>query len=136
MRNNCIRFCLKLDKMHHIPEEEFKLINSSPTSKSVDQFITTMTYNFVNNTFLDYLNEIFEFSPHFRICTGNNFSKLKNPFCKRFGICFLNISNEFTVDNTKKILNKRVCDFSTDYDSIDTDDGSDIHKYLMEKNYI
>ena len=27
MQNKYIRFCLKLDKMHHISEEEFKLIN-------------------------------------------------------------------------------------------------------------
>ena len=27
MQNNCIRFCLKLDKMHHVSKEEFKFIN-------------------------------------------------------------------------------------------------------------
>ena len=33
MQNKCTRFCPKLDKMHHISEEEFKLINWPPTSK-------------------------------------------------------------------------------------------------------
>ena len=28
------------------------------------------------------LNEIFEFAPHYRIDTRNNFSKIKNPFRK------------------------------------------------------
>ena len=39
-------------------------------------------FNFVNNTCPYYLNEIFEFAPHCRIGTRNNFSKLKNPFRK------------------------------------------------------
>ena len=82
MQNKCIGFCLKLDKMHHISENEFRLINWLPTSKRVDQCINTITYNFVNNTCPYYLNEIFEFAPHCRIGTRNNFSKLKNPFCK------------------------------------------------------
>ena len=50
MQNKSMRFCLKLDKMHHISESEFKLINWLPTSKRVDQCINTTTYNFVNNT--------------------------------------------------------------------------------------
>ena len=41
MQNKCIRFCLKLDKMHHISKEEFRLINWLPTSKTVDQCIKT-----------------------------------------------------------------------------------------------
>ena len=36
IQNKCIRFCLKLDKMHHISEEEFRLINWLPTGKRVD----------------------------------------------------------------------------------------------------
>ena len=80
MQNKCICFCLKLDKMHHISEEEFKWIKWLPTSKRVDQCINTITYNFVNNTCPYYLNDIFEFAPHCSIGTRNNFSKLKNHF--------------------------------------------------------
>ena len=68
--------------MHHISENEFRLINWLPTSKRVDQCINTITYNFVNNFCPYYLNENFEFAPHCKIGTKNNFSKLKNPFCK------------------------------------------------------
>ena len=82
MQNKCICFCLKLDKMHHISEEEFKLINSLPASKRVDQYINTMIYNFVNNACHYYLNEIFEFAPHCRIGARSHFSKLKSPFRK------------------------------------------------------
>ena len=80
MQNKCIRFCLKLDKMHHISEKDFRLINWLPTSKRVDQCKNTTTYNFTNNTYPYYLNEVFEFAPHCRIDTRNNFTKLKNPF--------------------------------------------------------
>ena len=45
MENKCIRFCLKLDKMHHVSEEEFRLINWFPTNKRVDQCINTTPYN-------------------------------------------------------------------------------------------
>ena len=45
MQNKCIRLCLKLDKMHHISEEEFRLVNWLPTSKKVDQCINTVIYN-------------------------------------------------------------------------------------------
>ena len=82
MQNKCIRFCLKLDKMHHIAQKEFRLMNWLLTSKMVDQCINTITYNFVNNTGPYYLNVIFEFAPHCRIDTRKNFSKLKNRFRK------------------------------------------------------
>ena len=82
MQNKCIHFCLKLHKMHHISEEEFKLIDWLLISKRVDPCINTITYNFVSNTCSYYLNEIFEFAPHCSIGTRNNFSKLKNCFRK------------------------------------------------------
>ena len=57
-------------------------MNLLPTSKRVDQYINTIIYNFVNNTCRYYLHEIFEFAPHCRTGTRNNFSILKNPFRK------------------------------------------------------
>ena len=58
MQNKCIRFCLRLDKMHHISEEDFRSINWLLTSKRVDQCINTITFKFVNNTCPYYLKEI------------------------------------------------------------------------------
>ena len=78
-QNQCIMFCLRLDKIHHISEEDFRLI---PTSKRVDQCINIITSKFVNNTCHYYLKEIFEFAPHCRIDTRNKFAKLKIPFRK------------------------------------------------------
>ena len=75
-------FYLKLDKMHHISKEELRWINWLPASQQVDQYINAITYNFVNNICPYYLNEIFEFSLHCRTRARNNFSKIKNSFCK------------------------------------------------------
>ena len=82
MQNKCIRFCPRLEKIHQISEEDFRLINWFPTSKKVDQCINTITFKFVNNTCPYYLKEIFEFDPHCRIDTRNIFAKLKIPFRK------------------------------------------------------
>ena len=82
MQNKCISFSHKLNKMHHISEEEFRLINWLPSNKRVDKCINTVTYNFFNDTSLYYLNEIFEFALYYRVRTRNNFSKLKNLFRK------------------------------------------------------
>ena len=37
MQNKCIRFCLKLDKMHQISEEDLKTINWLPVNQRVQQ---------------------------------------------------------------------------------------------------
>ena len=41
-----------------------------------------LTHKFFYNTCPYYLNKVFEFAPNCRIGTRNNFSKLKNSFCK------------------------------------------------------
>ena len=79
MQNKCIRFWLSLDKMHHISEGDFRLINWLPTSKRVDRCINTVTFKSFNNTCPYCLKEVFEFAPHCRIGTRNKFAKLKIP---------------------------------------------------------
>ena len=54
-QNKCMRFCLRMNKMHHISEEDFRLINWLPTSKRIDQSINTITFKFVSNTCPYYL---------------------------------------------------------------------------------
>ena len=52
-------------------------------------------------------------------------------------LCLGNISNNFSVYNTKQTgLNRYVYDFSVDYNAISVDDTLDIHKYLMKMNGI
>ena len=45
MPNKCICFCLKLDKMHHFSEEDFKTINWLPVDQRVQESlnITVLT---------------------------------------------------------------------------------------------
>ena len=82
MQNKCIRFCLRLDKMYSISEEDFRLITWLTSSKRVNQCLNTITLEFVNNTCPYYLKEIFEFAKHCRIDTRHKFAKLKIPFRK------------------------------------------------------
>ena len=62
MQDKCFRIYLRLNNIHHIPEEDFKAISSSATSKRFNQCIITMTFKFVINTCPYYLKEIFEFA--------------------------------------------------------------------------
>ena len=48
MQNKCIRFCLKLDKMHHISEEDFKTINWLPVDQRVQQRLNVTVFKYVN----------------------------------------------------------------------------------------
>ena len=52
------------------------MINWFPTKERVHQFINVLTFKFLKNNFPFYLNEIFEFTPHCRKDTRNNFTKL------------------------------------------------------------
>ena len=56
--NNCIQFCLKLDKRHHISSNEFDSINCLPVNIRVHQCINAITFKFVNNACPYYLNEV------------------------------------------------------------------------------
>ena len=47
MQNKCIRFCLKLDKMHHI-SEDFKIINWLHVDQRVQQSLNVTVLKYVN----------------------------------------------------------------------------------------
>ena len=81
-QNKCIRFCLKLDKRHHISSKEFESINWLPVNKRVHQCINAITFKFVNNACPHYLNEVYEYAPQWRIESRSNFVKFKVPFQK------------------------------------------------------
>ena len=109
MQNKCIRFCLRLDKMHHISEEDFILINWLSTSKRAEQCINTITFKFVNNTCPYYLKDIFEFAPHCRIDTRNKFAKFKIPFCfsnmEQKAISFIGLSH---LNSLPRLIKKQI----------------------------
>ena len=81
-------------------------------------YIGANTYLFVNST------EIYKF-------------KAKDSDIVTAPLCLGNISNNWSIDNMKKLgFNGYVYDFSINYDATDVDDLSDIHIYLMKKNNI
>ena len=46
MQNKCIRFSLKLDKMHHI-SEDFKTVNWLPVGQRVQQSLNVTVFKYV-----------------------------------------------------------------------------------------
>ena len=48
-------------------------------------------------------------------------------------LCLGNISKDFTIDNIKKTDQEEFFFFLVDFNSIDTKNVLDIHKYLMKK---
>lgn len=71
MQIKCIRFCLRLDKMHHISAEDFRPVNCLPTSKRVNQCTNTISFESVITITLNC-----------RIDKINEFAKLQISFCK------------------------------------------------------
>ena len=82
MQNICIRFSLKLDKMHHISEEDFKTINWLPVDQRVQQSLNVTVFKYVNKACPYYMKEVFEYASQGRISSRNNYAKLKVPFRK------------------------------------------------------
>ena len=82
IQNKCIRFCLKLDKMHHISEEDFKTINWLPVDQRVQQSLNVTVFKYVNKACPYYMKEVFEYASQGRISSRNNYAKLKVPFRK------------------------------------------------------
>ena len=77
MQNKCIRFCLKLDKMHQISEKDFKTINWLPVDQRVKQSLNATALRCVNKACPYYMKEVFEYASQGRISSRNNFAKLK-----------------------------------------------------------
>ena len=82
MQKKSICFCLKLDKMHHISEKDFKTINWLPVDQRVQQSLNVTVFKYVNKACPYYMKEVFEYASQGRISSRNNYAKLKVPFCK------------------------------------------------------
>ena len=81
-QNKCVRFCLNLDKMAHISQNEFEKSNWLPISDRINQCIFSTTFKFVNDMGPNYLNEVFQWTAESNRTLRNDFLKLKHPFCK------------------------------------------------------
>ena len=68
--------------MHHISEEDFKIINWLPVYQRVRQSLTVTVFKYVSNACPYYMEEVFEYASQGRISSRNNHAKLKDPFRK------------------------------------------------------
>ena len=81
-QNKCIRFCLKLDKMCHISEEDFKTNNWLPVDQRVQQSLNVAVFKYVDSACSYYMKEVFEYASQGRISSRNIYTRLKVPFHK------------------------------------------------------
>ena len=79
-QNKCVRFCLNLDKMAHISQNEFEKLNWLPISDRINQCILSTTFKFVNDMGPNYLNEAFQWAAESNRTLRNDCRKLKHPF--------------------------------------------------------
>ena len=82
LQNKCIRFCLKLDKMHQISEDDFKTINWLSVDQRVQQSLNVTVFKYVNKACPYNMKEVFEYASQARISSRNNYAKLRVPFHK------------------------------------------------------
>ena len=74
-QNQCIRFCLQLDKMIHISHKEFETLNWLPVTERFNQRINSIVSKYVNNQYPNYLNEVFRTAPENNIQSRGSFLK-------------------------------------------------------------
>ena len=61
-QNKCVPFCLNLDKMAHISQNEFEKFNRLPVSDGINQCILSTTFKSVSDMGPNYLNEVFQWA--------------------------------------------------------------------------
>ena len=81
-QNNCVRFCLQLDKKTRIGVAEFKEINWLNINNRFSQCFLSSIYKFFSSESPDYFNEIYFLTEPININTRSSFLRLKQPFRK------------------------------------------------------
>ena len=80
MQNKGIRCCLKLDKMQHIFEEDFKTINWLPADQRIQQSLNVIVFKYIKNACPYYMKELFEDASQGRISLRNSYARLRTSF--------------------------------------------------------
>ena len=81
-QNNCVRFCLQLDKKAQIGVAEFKEINWLNINDRFSQCILSSIYKSFNSESPEYFNEIYFPAEPSNINTRSSFQRLKQPLRK------------------------------------------------------
>ena len=82
-QNNCVRFCLQLEKRIRIGVAEFKEINWLNVNYGFTQCVLSGIYKFFNNESPEYFNEIYFPAELSKINTRLSFQGLSNPYESR-----------------------------------------------------
>ena len=78
-QNKCIHFYLQLDKITHISHEEFGTLNWLPVTERFNLWINSIVFKYVDDECPNYLNEVSQIAPEYRIQTRGSFLKFKMP---------------------------------------------------------
>ena len=106
---------------HTLTAEKMYSINFTVTNR---KFCLSLHYNGANSYLFVNGTEIYKF-------------KAKDSEIVASPLCLGNISKDWSTDDMKTTgFTGYVYDFSVDYDAVAVDDIKNIHKYLIEKNYI
>ena len=81
-QNKCVPFCLNLDKVAHISQNEFEKLNWLPISDRINQCILSTTFKFVSDIGPNCLNKVFQWAAESNRTLGNAYPKLKHLFRK------------------------------------------------------
>ena len=81
-QSKCICFCLQLDKMSHIPQKQFKTINSLPIKERYNQCVNSIAFKYFDNQCPHHLNEVFMKAPENSSSLRNSYQKLRQAFHK------------------------------------------------------
>ena len=81
-QNNCVRFCLQLDKKTRIGVAEFKEMNWLNINDRFSQCVLWRIHKFFNSESPDYFNEIYFPAEPININTWSSFQRLKQPLRK------------------------------------------------------
>ena len=82
LQNKCIRFCLQLDKMPYISQNEFAKINWLPIEERYNQCINSIAFKYFDNQCPHYLNEVFMKPSESSLSPRTSYQKLQQPFRK------------------------------------------------------
>ena len=77
-----MRFCLQLDKLKHIPNDEFERLNWIPVTYRFKQCVNTIFLKYFNEQCPNYLNEGFGVTIENNFQLRGSFQELKCPFRK------------------------------------------------------
>ena len=76
-QNKCICFCLQLDKLKHISQEEFECLNWLPVTYRFKHCVNTIAFKYFNEQCPNYLNVVFDVAAENNFQLRGSFQKLK-----------------------------------------------------------